>query len=203
VAERIARDPEALGSTLAAVSPEEVGVLELLAEGVVHQADAMRYPSSWLKAVQPSIELGRHPLQQMIVVATFLAALQVATKASLQIARCVFDPLLRSVRRHDLNRDQIAALERVLATRRASRFSLGARLIESAVATWPPEQGWAGALTLSSNEDHVRDLVEAVEQRLGQSALEAAQYDPDLSTEALARIRRRLDSPRTKSAWWF
>ncbi|MCW5737892.1 MAG: hypothetical protein KIS73_27475, partial [Enhydrobacter sp.] len=131
----------------------------------------------------------------------YVASLRLGGDEGLATAREVYDPLLRLVRRYRLSREQEHYLNTSLPAK-IRGWGLADRLAKAAVDQWSPNMAQAGALTLSREYDHYRDLVDTALAHSGRTRIKGALLDPDLPIDVRVRIERKLE-PSSKKIWWF
>ena len=136
-----------------------------------------------------------------MLITCYVASLEVGGDEGLAAARQVYDPLQKLVRRYRLSRQQEYYLEAALS-RRVRSWGLANGLTESALRQWGPDRSHAGALTLSTEYDHFRDLVDEAIDRFGRPRLREVLLDPELPPIVRSYVEQRLEAPVRKS-WWF
>lgn len=171
-------------------------LLEALAATRIVSQAGLQDPIPWIQAGK---QVGReYPYKKIgsaysIILLT--AALKVGDQFSLGLSKFIFEPILSDLRRYRLTRQQESWLDRELPSPRHA-YSLRSRLTASAVITWPPHSGQAGALTLCFEPENARDLVNDAEALFGRASLSWAVEDPALPPAAHKAIKQKLDMRR-------
>jgi hypothetical protein len=200
IAQHVVADPSALQGVLKAPQQVSISVLDRLASAQVARNKRPASELSWCKTVEHHDEWQLSP---NTLIVSYLASLGEATGPhGLNCARQVYDPLMLLVRRHRLTPAQERYLDSMLSSK-VRGYGLTNKVRESALAQWPPRGAKAGALSVSNEGDHVRDLVDGAISRFGPAAIRGTVNDPALRPGVRTYIKRRLDSAAKNKSWWF
>lgn len=182
--------------------------VETLARAQVGESSSPSKPSAWADLIIDKFGSAPSATGALNVVG-YLAALAIGGSRGFDMARCVFDPLERSVRSRSLSRGEEGYLSRHLSNYSQS-WSPGKAVIQSALTKWPVTSSQAGAFDLTGSDAAHDEMVDEILIRCGRSGLKDTLRLPNLPERAQTRIRYRLTPPKSKSkstsnpwAWLF
>jgi hypothetical protein len=176
----------------------ELETLEHLANAQILSSRLPATPASWCAA---ACRFDGLALSSSLRVIGYAASMTIGGGHGLAAAQQLYDPLQRAARLYRLSRDQENYLQ-VAIEGKVRGWGLADRLTRAALAKWPVHQAEAGALKLSVEYPHLRDLVDAAFERLGRSGLRDALSDPKLPSPVKTYVISKLKSKPRKS-WWF
>lgn len=206
VANWIVQMPQRLAGITGMQEMIRFDTVEALARAQINLGTPIQDASFWLKLVSSAGTEANPPLGNACLVVGYISALTLDGKASLILARSVYDSLQQAVQSYRLSRTEERYLESHLPS--SSRtFSLRTSLSRSAVLKWPPlETLDLGALTVSRNPEYLKELVCETESIYGRRKLEEALNSADFPADMKNRIRLILtliNSKKIRSFWWW
>jgi hypothetical protein len=198
-------EPCRLAAAVGAAELTKIDFVQFLARAQLQSTLPAAPVEHWAALARIALDSGR--LSNAVSLVGFLAAVGLPDPASLELARRLFDPLFAAVRSFQLTSEESIYLEDQLSSLSRS-WPLTRSVLIAAVIRWRVEGDDGGALSLSEDIEHLRDLVSATASQQGRGTLERALDSGALSAPASAVVRTYLDAWRPKSRnkpsfWWW
>lgn len=203
VANWIVRAPQRLISFAGMPEIATDEVVAVLARAQIRSSVSIVDASSWATLLcYENGKVGQRFGNAGLVVG-YISALRLNGEKSLMLAEAVFDPLQHAVRHYRLSRDEERYLESGLLSHKGA-LSLRTSLTRSAVLKWPLNAVTLGALAISSDREHLRDLICDIAMHQGRHCLEEVLARGGLSSATRESVARFLDGAGKKPRffWW-
>ena len=157
--------------------------------------------SHWANLIMAKCESAQE-LNLSALIVGYSASLRQPIRDSISLATLVFDRLLLAIKAYDQSREQGSFLEAHLPV---SRYPLRNSLSLSVVEKWHGVGINMQALSISSNEGNLRDIVDHLVSKFGRAKLEAVLASKTLSPTVATRLRKiyRPKPKKKKSGWFF
>ena len=189
------------------IQPEMVSApqLKLLCDAIIRRGERPFAPEAWIALVVTQIRRDTGALDNALLAVGFMAALGIPPQRALPVAKLVYDPLIRAVRGNQLSREQERFLAACLPSARSNalRYVLASAVVDK----WHTTDVNTQALSITSDSEALKDIVDFLMIRFGRDKLEIALGSKSLAPATLAQVAKVYQpKPRkTKKStlWWW
>ena len=177
--------------------------LKQLCDALVRRGARPSPPEAWIALVMNQARRDTVPLDNALLSVGFAAGLSVPPQRAFPVAKVTYDPLIKAVRAYRLSREQEHFLSTFLPS---SRYSALRHMLAAAVVDkWHATKVNLQALSITSDTEALKDIVDLLVIRFGRSKFEAALASKNLAPAMLTQLAKVYQPKRKKkkSSWWW
>ena len=182
----------------------------ILCNALIQRGAEFSFPECWMALILHQFAHGDGQFETPFLTVGFATSLNIPAQRALKIAKLTYDPLVKAVRAHKLSREEEHFLSANFPSShyRTLRHMLAAGVVEKWHTTGINPQ----ALSISSDVEALRDIVDLLVIRFGHSKFEVALRGKTIEPATLALLanvyqpkpkKKKKEKQKQKAVWWW